>query len=188
MTTANPAKGPYHYHNFMSLLHKIPMLPPILNPDGTFRQTRAVLEKSIKNCQNVTLFLMDKCLIILCWVALLEIGENGNDQSRGIVPDNIETLLSVDTKVFLGFRNNWVKKITTRFDKKARGNFNSTHFPIFFFISMTGVPSKISNPDTSIKFFLTASTLSSERAMGFGLIGLRVVKTPRCFLDVSPLG
>ena len=101
-------------------------------------------------------------------------------------PDNDQTLLSADTKVLLSFTNNYVKKISTEFDKRIRGNFNSFQSLIFFLISTIGVPFKISNLDTSTKLSLTASTLSSEIAMGFGLIELRVVKTPRCFLTYHP--
>jgi hypothetical protein len=57
---------------------------------------------------------------------------------------------------------------------------------IFFFISITGVESSISNPLTVRIFLLISWTSNSETATGFGLTGLRVEKTPRLGFDLSP--
>ena len=59
---------------------------------------------------------------------------------------------------------------------------------IFFFISTIGVPSRMSSPETLMRVSWIDSTVSSDIAMGFGLTGLRVAKTPRSPLDLSPLG
>jgi len=64
----------------------------------------------------------------------------------------------------------------------------SSNAYILFFISITGVASSISTPLTVIIFLLIFRTTSSETAIGLGRTGLRVEKTPRLGLDVSPRG